>query len=200
MKRTLEGKRIAILVDDGFEQVELVEPRRALDEAGAQTAIVSPCENTVCAWNEEDWGDEFQVDVVLGQASAERYDALLLPGGVMNPDRLRRNAQAVAFVRSFVEAGKPIAAICHGPWTLIEADAVRGRRLTSFVSIKRDLQNAGADWVDEPVVVDDGLVTSRQPSDIPAFNQKMIEEFSEGRHEPASAGSGPDWEETSSLR
>ena len=180
--QTLNGKRIAILVTDGFEQSELQQPREALDEAGAQTEIVSPQKEEVTAWDEDDFGDSFEVDVKLEDANASDYDALLLPGGVMNPDKLRMNEQAVAFVKSFFDAGKPVAAICHGPQMLIEADVVRGRRLTSYPSLQTDLRNAGADWVDETVVTDNGLVTSRKPDDIPDFNRKMIEEFSEGVH------------------
>ncbi|MCA1816065.1 MAG: type 1 glutamine amidotransferase [Acidobacteria bacterium] len=182
MAERLSGKRIAILVTDGFEQAELVEPRKALDEAGATTQIVSPKSGEVEGWKHYDAGDEFKVDVPLAGARAEEFDALLLPGGVANPDQLRMDEKAVAFVKSFVDANKPIAAICHGPWTLIEAGAVRGRKLTSWPSLKTDLTNAGAQWVDEECVVDDGLVTSRKPQDIPAFNEKMIEEFAGGRH------------------
>jgi protease I len=177
MARTLEGMRIAILVENGFEQVELVEPRKALEQAGAQTRIVSPVEGKVRAWTHMSWGDEMLVDQPLGAARAEEYEALLLPGGVMNPDELRMNPRAVAFVKAFVDAGKPIAAICHGPWTLIEAGAVRGRRMSSWPSLETDLRNAGADWVDEEVVTDRGLVTSRKPADIPAFAREMIEAF-----------------------
>ncbi|MGI8965951.1 MAG: type 1 glutamine amidotransferase domain-containing protein [Limisphaerales bacterium] len=183
MNPNLNGKRVAILVADGFEQIEMTEPRKALDQAGAKTEIVSPAHGKVKGWQHTQWGDEFPVDVPLDSAEAENYDALLLPGGVMNPDKLRANVQAVQFVKHFGDAGKPIAAICHGPWTLIEAGLARGRRLTSYHSIKTDLKNAGADWVDEEVVVDNGLVTSRKPDDIPAFNRKMIEEFAEGRHD-----------------
>jgi protease I len=182
MERNLEGKRVAILVDNGFEQVELTEPRAALQEAGATTHVVSPQADRVKGWNHREWGDEVTVDVPLGRAKADEYDALLLPGGVMSPDRLRMNREAVEFVRSFVAAGKPVAAICHGPWTLIEADAVRDRRVTSYPSLRTDLINAGANWVDGEVVVDNGLVTSRKPDDLPAFNRKMVEEFAEGVH------------------
>lgn len=183
MSQQLNGKKIAILVAHGFEQVELTEPKQALEQAGAQTHIVSPEQGQVKGWQHTEWGDQFPVDVPLNQASADDYDALLLPGGVMNPDHLRRNQQALQFVRSFFEAGKPVAAICHGPWTLIDAGLVEGRKMTSYESIQSDLKNAGAQWVDQEVVVDQGLVTSRKPDDIPAFNRKMIEEFAEGRHE-----------------
>lgn len=183
----IHGKKIALLVENGFEQIELTEPKQALEQAGAVTHIVSPQSDKVKGWNHTDWGDEFPVDVQLEQASPQEYDALVLPGGVMNPDYLRVNEKAVEFVRSFFEAGKPVAAICHGPWTLIEADAVRGRTLTSYPSIKTDLINAGANWVDQEVVVDQGLVTSRKPDDIPAFNDKLIEEISEGVHEAQRA-------------
>jgi protease I len=184
MNDQLKGKRVAIVVADGFEQVELTQPKQALEKAGAETDIISPNENRVHGWAETKWGKYFSVDVPLKQAHAEDYDALLLPGGVMNPDKLRRNPAVQQFIRAFFEAGKPVAAICHGPWTLIDAGVASGRRLTSYESIQTDLKNAGADWVDEPVVVDNGLVTSRKPDDIPQFNEKMIEEFSEGRHEP----------------
>jgi protease I len=179
----LRGKRVAILVANGFEQVELTGPRQALDDAGASTTIVSPEKQRVKGWNHTEWGDEFQVDVPLDQARPEDYDALLLPGGVMNPDHLRMNPAAVRFVKSIVEAGKPTAAICHGPWTLVEAGVVRGRTMTSYPSIQTDVKNAGAQWVDQEVVVDHGLVTSRKPDDIPAFNRKMIEEIAEGVHQ-----------------
>lgn len=179
---TLSGKRVAILVAEGFEQVEMTGPRKALQEAGAQTAIVSPADDEVQGWNHFDRGERFHVDVPLEQANADDFDALLLPGGVANPDQLRMRPKAVEFVREFVATGKPVGVICHGPWTLIEADAVRGRTITSWPSLKTDLQNAGAKWVDQEVVVDRGLVSSRNPRDIPAFNRKMIEEFAEGSH------------------
>jgi len=178
----LNHQRIAILVEKGFEQVELTEPKKALEQAGASTDIVSPLTGKVRAWNSEDWGEEFTVDVPLDRASAKDYNALLLPGGVMNPDKLRRNEQALNFVREFFANGKPVAAICHAPWTLIDAGVVRGRKMTSYHSIQMDLKNAGAYWVDQEVVVESGLVTSRKPSDIPAFNRKMVEEFIEGIH------------------
>lgn len=173
----LKGKRVAILVADGFEQAELTEPRKALDEAGARTQIVSNAQGKVQGWKHFDKADHFNVDVPLDSAAPEEFDALLLPGGVANPDQLRTMPKAVAFVRAFFDEGKPIAAICHGPWTLIEAGVVRGRRMTSWPSLKTDLTNAGAQWTDEEVVVDRGLVSSRKPQDIPAFNRQMISMF-----------------------
>jgi protease I len=183
MSEELKGKKVAILVADQFEQIELTEPQKALEAAGADAVIVSPNPDSVKGWDGQDWGREFPVDVPLESASSDDYDALLLPGGVKNPDTLRTDKNALKFIRGFFEAGKPVAAICHGPWTLINAGVVNGRRLTSYHSIELDLRNAGADWVDEEVVVDAGLVTSRKPDDIPAFNRKMIEEFAEGEHE-----------------
>jgi protease I len=188
MATQLNGKRIAILVADGFEQVELAEPKKALEQAGAQAEIISPAKGKVKGWDHTEWGDQFTVDVPLEQANPENYDGLLLPGGVMNPDKLRINKQAVQFVRAFFEAGKPVAAICHAPWTLIDAGVVGGRTMTSYPSLQTDLKNAGARWVDQEVVVDNGLVTSRNPNDIPAFNRKMIEEFAEGRHAQRQVG------------
>jgi deglycase len=182
MEQKLRGKKVAILVTHGFEQVELTEPRRALQEAGAETAVVSPAEGKVRGWNFTEWGDEIAVDVPLDVARAEDYDALHLPGGVMNPDQLRIDPRALAFVRKFFDTQKPVAVICHGPWTLIDAGVVEGRRITSWPSVRTDLVNAGAEWVDEAAVVDQGLVSSRKPDDIPQFNAKMIEEFAEGRH------------------
>jgi|GEM_PF-28364 intracellular protease, PfpI family len=179
----LNGKTVAILVADGFEQVELTEPRKALENAGAKTQIVSPAEGKVQGWNHDDKGDRFPVDMPLKGADPGRFDALLLPGGVKNPDLLRTMPEAVAFVRAFFEQNKPVAAICHGPWMLVEADVVDGRTLTSWPSLKTDIQNAGASWVDREVVTDNGLVTSRKPDDLPAFNRKMCEEFAEGRHD-----------------
>jgi protease I len=178
----LSNKKVAIVVENGFEQVELTEPREALQQAGAQTEIVSPVQGKVKGWQHDHWGDEFPVHRNIGQAQAKDYDALLLPGGVMNPDKLRRNEEVLNFVREFFEAGKPVAAICHGPWTLIDAGVIKGRRVTSWPSLQMDLKNAGADWVDQEVVVDNGLVSSRKPADIPAFNAKMIEEIAEGLH------------------
>jgi protease I len=183
MTKELKGKKVAILVEKGFEQIELTEPRKALEKAGAETHIISPEDHKVKAWQKTDWGEEFKVDVPLGKADARDYDALLLPGGVMNPDKLRRNSKAQQFVRSFFEDGKPVAAICHAPWVLIDAGVADGRTLTSYETLQLDLKNAGANWVNQEVVVDEGLVTSRNPDDIPAFNRKMIEEFAEGRHE-----------------
>jgi protease I len=182
MADELRSKRIAALVDNGFEQSELVEPKKALEAAGAKVDIVSPQNAKVKGWQHIKWGDEFTVDRKLDDANAAEYDALLLPGGVMNPDKLRANTRAVQFVKAFVDTGRPIAAICHGPWTLIEAGAVKGRKMTSWPSLATDLRNAGANWVDQECVVDNGLVTSRKPDDIPAFNKKMIEEFAEGPH------------------
>ena len=179
----LQGVKVAILVADGFEQVELTEPRNALDAAGAETLIVSPKDEQVRGWNFTDWGVKLPVDLKLDEAKPEDFDALLLPGGVINPDALRIEPKAVAFVKAFFDAGKPVASICHGPWTIIETGAARGRRMTSWPSLKSDLENAGADWVDEEVTVDRNLVTSRKPEDIPAFNAKMIELFSQvGAH------------------
>ncbi len=186
MTDELKGMRVAILVANGFEQVEMTKPKQALEEAGATTEIISPAKGEVQGWNHQDKGDNFQIDADLNSAQAENYDALLLPGGVMNPDQLRTFPQAVRFVKKFFQSGKPVAAICHGPWLLAEAGVIQGRRLTSWPSIKTDLINAGAHWSDEQVVVDDGLITSRKPDDIPAFNQLMIQEFAE--HSPAPRG------------
>jgi protease I len=189
MARTVSGKRVAILATDGVERSELVEPRKALDAAGAQTSVISPKTGSIKSWERGNWSDEIRVDLPLDRASADDFDSLLLPGGVMNPDRLRIDKPAVDFVRKFFEAGKPIAAICHGAWMLVEAGVVRGKTLTSWPSLQTDIRNAGGDWVDREVVVDEGLVTSRKPDDIPVFNRKMIEEFGEGIRagQPASA-------------
>lgn len=176
----LKGKRVAILVADGFEQVEMTEPRKALDEAGARTAIVSIAKDRVQGWKHFDKADHFKVDVPIQSADAKDFDALVLPGGVANPDQLRANPQAVAFVKAFFDSGKPVAAICHGPWTLIDAGVVQGRRVTSWPSLKSDLTNAGAQWSDEEVVVDKGLISSRKPQDIPAFNREMLAAFDRG--------------------
>ena len=180
----LQGKKVAILVADGFEQVELTEPRKALDQAGAKTEIVSPASGKVKGWNHTEWGDEMPVDRPLQQARPDDYDALLLPGGVMNPDHLRRDPAVQKFVKSFFDAGKPVAAICHGPWTLIDAGVVKGKKMTSYHTIQTDLKNAGVHWVDQEVVVDGNLVTSRKPDDIPAFNREMVKLFA---HQEVSA-------------
>jgi deglycase len=178
----LSGKRVAILATDMFEQVELVEPRKAVEAAGAEVELVSLETGEIQGFNHYDKADKFQVDKAVGDVSADDYDALLLPGGVGNPDTLRADEDAVAFVRAFFEQGKPVAAICHAAWMLVEADVVRGRNVTSFWSIKTDVENAGGSWSDEEVVVDEGLVTSRSPKDLPAFNAKVVEEFAEGKH------------------
>jgi protease I len=177
-RNTLEGIRVAILATDGFEQSELTEPRKALDAAGAVTKLVSPKSGKLRGWNHKEWGEEVQVDQPLDAADPQNYDALVLPGGVMNPDALRMQPKAVAFVKSFFDAGKPVGAICHGPWTVIESGAAKGHRMTSWPSLKTDIRNAGADWVDQEVVVDANLVTSRKPDDIPAFNREIIKLFS----------------------
>ena len=177
----LTGVRVAILVTDGFEQVEMTEPRQALDRAGAETRLVSPKGGRVKAWKFTEWGDEFAVDLPLAQARGEDFDAILLPGGVINPDTLRIDEQAVLFAQSFLDAGKPVASICHGPWTLIETGKLPGRRLASWPSLQTDIQNAGAEWLDQEVVVDGNLVTSRKPDDIPAFNREVIALFGSTR-------------------
>jgi protease I len=177
---SLSGKTIAILATNGFEQAELIEPRKALDEAGAKTVVIAPKEGTIRGWKMKNWGDEVRVDVTLDKADPDDYAALMLPGGVLNPDQLRLDQRAVQFVRSFFEQSKPVAAICHAPIMLIEANVLKGRYLTSWPSLKTDIVNAGGQWTDEKVVVDRSLVTSRKPDDIPAFNEKMIEEFADG--------------------
>ena len=181
----LIGKKIAVLATDGFEQVELTRPVEALKAAGAIVEIVSPKDGEIQGFKHHDKGDKVTVDRALSDANAEDYDGLVLPGGVINPDALRLEERAVAFIRAFAESSRPVAAICHGPWTLINAGAVSGRRMTSWPSLRIDLENAGAEWVDEEVVVDNGLVTSRNPDDLPAFCARMIEEFAEGRHSQA---------------
>lgn len=186
MGQSLQGKKVAILAANGFEQPELLEPRKALQQAGAEVHVVSPEDGQVKAWNKTDWGETVPVDVPLDRANVNDYDALVLPGGVMNPDKLRTNEKAVQFVRAFAQAGKPIGAICHAPWILIDADIAAERTVTSYPSLKTDLVNAGANWVDQEVVVDNGLVTSRNIPDIPAFNRKLIEEIGEGQHAPAA--------------
>jgi len=178
---TLEGLKVAILVTDGFEEVELTEPRKALDRAGADTSVVTPQGDEVRGWNFTDWGQKLPVDLKLDDARPEDFDALLLPGGVISPDKLRIIPAAVAFVNAFFDAGKPVAAICHGPWTIIEANKARGWRMTSWPSVRTDLKNAGADVVDQEAVVDGNLVTSRKPDDIPAFNREMIKLFAGAR-------------------
>jgi len=183
MEQKLQGKKVAIVATDGFEQSELLEPKKALEEAGAKVLIVSPKEGQIRGWNHTDWGETVKVDVPIDQADAEGFDALVLPGGVMNPDKLRTQKPVLDFVRNFFEQHKPVAAICHGPWTLINAGVVQGRHLTSYHTLRVDLENAGAEWVDQEVVVDNGLVTSRHPGDLKAFNEKMIEEIHEGIHE-----------------
>jgi protease I len=179
--QTLSGLKVAILVTDGFEQVELFEPRKALHDAGAETRVVSPKSDRARGWSHTEWGDEVKVDVPLASARPQAFGALLLPGGVMNPDKLRMEPKAVQFVKAFFDAGKPVAAICHGPWMVIEAGAARGRRIASWPSLKTDLRNAGGEWIDEQVVVDGDLVSSRKPDDIPAFNRAMIEVFGRAR-------------------
>ena len=188
MNRSQDGMRVAILVDTGFEQVELEGPRRALDEAGARTIVVSPEKGRVMGWQHKEWGQEVGVDETLDRADPGQFDALMLPGGVMNPDRLRINPKAVQFVRAFVDAGKPIAASCHAPWTLIEAHGVEGRRMTSWPSLRTDLIHAGASWVDEAVVRDGPLVTSRKPDDLPEFNRAMIGMFRESMAHAGRSG------------
>jgi protease I len=183
MSELLKGKKVAVLVEKGFEEVELVKPVEALEREGAEVKIISPQKDKVKAWDRKNWGKEYDVDINLEKAEPADFNALLLPGGVMNPDYLRMNEKAVQFVRSFFDDDKPVAAICHGPWTLIEAGALQGRTVTSYPSLKTDVKNAGAEWIDEEVVVDKGLVTSRNPDDLPAFSQKMVDEFSESVHQ-----------------
>jgi protease I len=183
--KSLKGKKVAILATNGFEQIELLEPRKALEAEGAETQVVSPEKGKIRGWDEKNWGQDVRVDIALDSANASDFDALLLPGGVMNPDKLRTYPKAVHFVRQFFEEKKPVASICHGPWMLVESGAVRGRTITSWPSLQTDVRNAGGKWVDQEVVVDDGVVTSRKPDDIPAFNKKMIEAFSQGRHKTA---------------
>ena len=186
----LKGVRVAILIDNGFEEIEMTEPRKALQEAGAETKIVSPQAQKVRGWQTKEWGDEFPVDETLDNAQPANFDALLLPGGVMNPDHLRINPKAVAFVKAFFDAKKPVSAICHGPWTVIETGAAKGRQITSWPSLKTDLRNAGAEWADKEVVVDGNLVSSRKPGDIPAFNREMINLIAQSRGETQEAGAG----------
>ncbi len=183
MANELQGKKIAFLATDGVEQVELTEPRKAIEEAGAQVELISLEAGEIQGVNHLDKGDTFPVDRAVADANAEAYDGLVLPGGVANPDFLRMNQDAVSFVRAFFEAGKPVGAICHGPWTLVEAGVLTGRTITSWPSLQTDIRNAGGNWVDQEVVTDRGLVTSRNPGDIPAFSAKLVEEFAEGRHD-----------------
>lgn len=182
MKTTLNKKKVAILVADGFEESEFTQPLEALKKAQAEVDVISLKPGKVKAWKDKDWGGEYEVDKTIDSVKGEDYDAIVLPGGVMNPDQLRTNRDAVKFVTHFVDKGKPVAAICHGPWTLIETGAIEGITMTSYPSIKTDLMNAGVNWVDEEVVVDQGIVTSRKPDDLPAFCQKMLEEIGEGIH------------------
>lgn len=189
MSNKLDGIKVAILATDGFEQSELFEPKNALEAAGADVKVVSLKAGEIKGWNEKNWGDSIAVDLTIDDASADDFDALQLPGGVMNPDKLRMNEKAVNFIKAFFEAGKPVGAICHAAWTLIEADVVKGRTVTSWASLKTDLENAGAKWVDREVVADDGLITSRNPDDLPAFNEKIIEEFAEGFRQKEKAAS-----------
>lgn len=180
--RKLDGRRIAILTEDGFEQIELTSPKEALEDAGAQVDIISPQEEKVRSKKGDDWDEDFKVDFPLASANVDDYDGLLIPGGVINPDKLRVNQDALSFVKAFFSAGKPVAAICHGPQVLIDAEVVEGRKITSVGAIKKDLINAKALWEDSAVVTDQGLVTSRTPDDLPAFNKKIVEEFAEGIH------------------
>lgn len=182
----IDGKKIAILITDGFEQVEMEKPRKALDDAGAKTSIVSPKKGKVKGWKFTEWGDEFPVDIELESAKPADFDALLLPGGVINPDKLRMLPKAVEFVKAFFDEGKPVAAICHGPWMVVEAGVAKGRRIASWPSIKSDIHNAGAEWVDQEVVSENNLVTSRKPDDIPAFNKAMIELFGKSTKQKAA--------------
>lgn len=188
---TLTGKKIAILTENGFEEVELTSPKKALEEAGANVQVVSPQKDKVRAWDKDHWSIEVPVDEVLDNAKSEDYDALVLPGGVLNPDQLRQNKKAVEFAQQFLEAGKPVAAICHGPQLLIETGLIEGRNMTSYPSLRTDLENAGVIWEDKEVVTDNGLVTSRTPKDLEAFNRKTIEEIKEGQHSPAAYTPSP---------
>lgn len=183
----IDDARILILSADGFEQAELIVPRDELRKAGARVDVASPDGKPIRGWNVKDWGDTVKADLAIAKADPADYDAVVLPGGQINPDKLRVNPDAMKVVREFLQSGKPVAAICHGPWLLVEADAVRGRKVTSYKSIRTDVKNAGGDWVDQEVVVDDGIITSRSPDDLPAFVAKIIEEVKEGRHERRAA-------------
>jgi len=187
MTRELNGIRVAILATDGFEQSELTEPRRALDAAGADTAVISPKTGKIRGWSKKEWGEEVAVDQTLENADPTKFDALVLPGGVMNPDSLRMQPKAVAFVKAFFDAQKPVGAICHGPWTVVESGAAKGHKMTSWPSLKTDIQNSGGSWVDEEVVVDGNLVTSRKPDDIPAFNRELLKLFARGPRADAAS-------------
>ena len=189
MSAQLKGKKVAILATDGFEEVELTEPKKALDGAGATTQVVSLKPGQIRAWKFKEWGENIGVDTTVDQAKASEYDALLLPGGVINPDKLRMEPKAVAFVKEFVQSGRPIGAICHGPWMLVEAGAVKGKKITSWPSLKTDISNAGGQWVDEQVVTDGNITTSRKPDDIPAFNERLIREFSAEHRQQMKAAS-----------
>jgi protease I len=188
MADNLNGKRIAFIATEGVEQVELTEPWKAVEEAGGKPDLISIEPGEVQAWKHFDKGDTFPVDRTIEEAQPDEYDALVLPGGVANPDQLRTDENVVQFILEFFNSGKPIGVICHGPWTLIEADVVRGRKITSWPSLQTDLRNAGADWVDEECVTDEGLVSSRKPDDLPAFNKKIVEEFAEGKHQREPVG------------
>ena len=186
MSSRLKGKKIAILATDGFEQSELMQPRQALEEAGAHTEVISPNAGKIKGWDHKDWGESVKVDKTLGNVNAEDYDGLLLPGGVINPDHLRMDPKAVNFVQQFVTAGKTVGAICHGPWTLLEAGALKGKTVTSWPSLRTDLKNAGAHWVDKEVVTDGQFITSRKPDDLPAFSKAVIESVAQGPQKRAA--------------
>ncbi len=187
MASALKDKRIAILATDGFEQAELIEPRKALDDAGATTVVISPKSGEIKGWNTKDWGKSVKVDKVLADSNPHDYDALVLPGGVMNPDHLRMDPVAINFIRHFVSTGRTVAAICHGSWTLLEAGALKGKTVTSWPSLKTDLKNAGAHWIDQEVVTDGQFIFSRNPDDIPAFNKAIIEAMTQGGRQSAAA-------------
>jgi protease I len=180
--KKLTGKKVAIITENGFEEVELTSPKKVLEDSGATVHIVSPQKDKVKAWDHDHWSIEVKVDVLISEAKPDDYDALVIPGGVINPDKMRTNKECIDFARQFLEAGKPVAAICHGPQLLIETGLLSGRNVTSYHAIKTDIQNAGANWQDKEVVVDNGLVTSRSPKDLEAFNRKMVEEIAEGVH------------------
>jgi protease I len=179
----LSGKKIALITENGFEEVEFTSPKKALEDQGATVEVISPNSGSVKSWNDGDWGSDFKVDKTVNEANSDDYHAVLIPGGVINPDKLRRNKEAVQFIKDFFAKGKPVASICHGPQVLIETGALAGRKMTSFPSIKQDLINAGAEWYDQECVCDQALVTSRSPEDLEAFNKKIVEEIREGKHE-----------------